>query len=372
MSDSSPVATIVVTAFEEGPLLRQCLNSVLSQTDARFECIIIDDASETDTVEFIASDILDDKRIRLIQNPRNIGLAASRNIGLEAARTPLITFLDADDFLFPSALESRVASIRYADDNGTLSGSFCNWIFVAEDERPHDIPPKQPSRRHATWLDCVDDNLFIASAPLISTQAARLVGGFDERLGTAEDYDFWARLLRQGFALRACSYVGVGYRQKRSSMYRTTAQAHVRNQIAIYRWNYSKLKRREIAHSAPFPFRRPPGAYRVALNEARRFSVGAVNALHSNDAAALEEFCDGIRQRVEPWMWWAANWRTLIHKTADRLEGYETAGFEERRGSLETEAIKVLMPILKVPGHPWLDEDFGTKTAGLHPTGSRG
>lgn len=346
-SEPAPVASIVVPTFDDGALLRTCLQSVSSQDEQDFECIVVDDGSASESATRIASEFFGDPRFYYLRNPTNIGLAASRNVGLERAKGSFITFLDADDLLFPKALSTRLAAIRDADDNGSLGGSFCNWVFVPEGQSVPPTPPKQTSRRNITWLDCVDDNVFIASAPLISTETARAVGGFDVDLSTAEDYDFWSRYLRHGYALRPTAYVGVGYRQKRSSMFRRTTQVHVETQISIYEWNYKPLNPEDIASGTPHVFTEPPGVYRLALNRTRRSVVGVVTALHSGDRSAIDAVVNLLKSVVSPWMWWATNWKAVVAKTAERLEAYDDNERTKRTQALIWEALEVVVPILR-------------------------
>lgn len=346
-SDIVPLVSIVVPTFDEGELLRTCLQSVSTQTEPDFECIIVDDASNSHSSADIAGEFSADPRFYYIRNPTNLGLAASRNVGLERARGAFVTFLDADDFLYPDALRARLVAVRDADDNGSLGGSFCNWVFVTESEVAPAAPPKQASRSNVIWLDCVDDNVFIASAPLISTETARTVGGFDTALVTAEDYEFWARYLRHGYALRPTSYVGVGYRQKRSSMFRTTTEVHVATQISIYEWNYAPLSTENTIMDTPFVFGAPPDVYRLALNRARRAAVGVVTALHTKDKSNADRMIDLLDSYASPWMWWAANWRTLVSKTCERLESYEHTDRDRRTQALRDEALQVILPIVR-------------------------
>jgi glycosyltransferase involved in cell wall biosynthesis len=363
--DSSPLVSIVVPTFDERGLLRTCLRSISVQTEPDFECIVVDDAPHSNSGSEIIDEFSGDPRFYSVRNSANLGLAASRNVGLEKARAPFITFLDADDFLLPDALNSRLAAIRDADDNGSLGGAFCNWIFVTETQTVPERVPKQTSRRNITWLDCVDDNVFIASAPLISTAAARKVGGFDAGLATAEDYDFWARYLRHGYALRPTSYVGVGYRQKRSSMFRTTTEIHVSTQISIYEWNYAPLNQDAVVDGTPYVFVEPPGVYRLALNRLRRAVVGVVTALYSKDERGVGALLELLESNAEPWMWWAANWRTLIRRTAERLEAYDETGQAERTQILTSRAKALVLPIVR--GGPSVNAIWPTQSEGAAP-----
>ncbi len=259
----------------------------------------------------------------------------------------MVTFVDGDDFLFPDALGSRIATFESAVDNGTLGGAFCNWALVPETEVPGSDPPHAPIRRNVTWLSAVEDNPVIASSPLILTESARAVGGFNETLVTAEDFDFWARYLRHGYALRASQYVGIAYRQKRRSMYRSTIQDHVETQLVVYGFNFEQLLRAARRRpNGPFLFDQPPAIYQQQLMRARRICVGITVATHDGNDEGAERLLATFAESVSPWMLWAENWSAVIDKTAIRLESYSSVASDVRTADLHTKVELVVMPIL--------------------------
>jgi len=307
---------------------------------------VVDDASTDDSVGPAIAELGGDPRFRLVRNPTNKGLAASRNVGLAVATGSMVTFLDGDDFLFPNSIGERVASFESAIDNGTLGGSFCNWVMVPETEIPGSAPPQQPIRHNVTWLSAVEDNPLIASAPLILTGSARALGGFNESRVTAEDFDFWARYLRHGFALRATAYVGIAYRQKRASMYRSTIQDHVEIQLEVYGFNFRPYIVDADSIDTPFLFTDPPGTYQQQLMRARRLCVGVIVATHDRNTQAAERLLASFASSIQPWMLWAEDWNAVIDKTAFRLEAYSPVGAAVRTADLRHRVESQIFPLL--------------------------
>ena len=86
--------------------LRQAAHGILSQTFRSFEFIIVNDGSTDSPAEILQT--FDDPRIRIIDNGRNLGLVASLNEGLRAARGVYIVRQDADDISLPGRLEAQV------------------------------------------------------------------------------------------------------------------------------------------------------------------------------------------------------------------------------------------------------------------------
>lgn len=100
----SPTLSILVPVYNTKSFLKQCLESVLSQTFVDYECILVNDGS-TDGSEVILEDYAgNDNRFRVIYQD-NEGLSASRKAGLRMARGKFVTFLDSDDWIEPDMYE---------------------------------------------------------------------------------------------------------------------------------------------------------------------------------------------------------------------------------------------------------------------------
>lgn len=109
-----PKVSVVVPVYNVEKYLRDCLNSVLSQTIKNFEIIVVNDAS-TDKSAEIAKEYLVDKRVRIIHNKINSGLGITRNNGLDVAEGEYVYFLDSDDAIAPNALETM---LKAAEETG--------------------------------------------------------------------------------------------------------------------------------------------------------------------------------------------------------------------------------------------------------------
>lgn len=99
-----PQVSIIIPIYNVGEeLLRPCIESALAQTFRDFELILVDDASANNAAAVCASYAYDE-RVRLLQLPKNGGVSNARNKGIAIAAGNYITFLDADDRLYPEAL----------------------------------------------------------------------------------------------------------------------------------------------------------------------------------------------------------------------------------------------------------------------------
>ncbi|WP_153048944.1 glycosyltransferase family 2 protein, partial [Streptococcus suis] len=85
--------------------LRQCLDSIIGQTYHNLEILLIDDASTDNSLTICHEYQARDKRIRLLKKTSNVGIADSRNLGLENMSGDFVTFVDSDDYLESNFIE---------------------------------------------------------------------------------------------------------------------------------------------------------------------------------------------------------------------------------------------------------------------------
>lgn len=109
-----PLVSIIIPVFNASEFLEPCIESVLRQTYANLEVIVIDDGSEDGSKDLIREYTQKDGRIVAVFQ-KNAGASAARNIGIAAATGNYITFVDADDTLLPGAIEKMVALIQKND-----------------------------------------------------------------------------------------------------------------------------------------------------------------------------------------------------------------------------------------------------------------
>jgi glycosyltransferase involved in cell wall biosynthesis len=188
--------SVVIPTYNRRTMVREAVASVFAQRGVDFELILIDDGSTDGTAEDLAELAKTGMRqgVAEIQMMRtaNRGVAASRNTGARMARAELIAFLDSDDLWAPSKLAKQVDFVR---DNPQCQMSQTGELWIRAGRRVN------PGRRHQKregdfFLDSLRTCLISPSAMIIRTQLFQSVGGFDETMTAAEDYDLWLRVLR--------------------------------------------------------------------------------------------------------------------------------------------------------------------------------
>ncbi len=102
------VVSIITPAYNAAPYLAETIRSVQNQTFFDWEMIIVDDCSKDNTLSIARSLSETDDRIKVYQNSKNSGVAATRNFALEKANGKYIAFLDSDDLWLPEKLEKQI------------------------------------------------------------------------------------------------------------------------------------------------------------------------------------------------------------------------------------------------------------------------
>lgn len=186
-----PLVSVVIPTFNRASTIERAVRSVLAQNYANFEVIVVDDASTDDTPQILLS-LNDDQRVKLLRFTQNHGVSAARNYGVEYATGALITFLDSDDEWLPEKLSVQVAFMS-AHPHAQLVQTQELWIRRGKRVNPGQ---KHLKKSGDIFVDSLKLCLISPSATMLRRDFFKAVGGFDETLLAAEDYDLWLRILR--------------------------------------------------------------------------------------------------------------------------------------------------------------------------------
>lgn len=196
--EATKLVTIIVPCFNYGHFLSSTLECVFKQSYGNWECLIIDDGS-TDCTEEVAMGFCErDRRFKYIYQS-NQGLAAARNCGLKNASGDYIQFLDADDLIEKRKIEVHVDEAEKYNRDLVYGDSFFFWsdapeILYANKEKTDEVWTYQYSQEGAFLREYIfKSNFATVSAPLTKSALIAKVGGFDTRLTSNEDWDFWIR-----------------------------------------------------------------------------------------------------------------------------------------------------------------------------------
>lgn len=191
MSQSSPRVTVLMPAHNAARYVAEAIQSVLDQTFADFELLVIDDGS-TDTTTDVVSRFTD-PRIRLVSNDRNMGIAGTLNRGFELARGEYIARMDADDLCRPARLEGQVRFMDLHRDVvlvGTWFATFGNGF-----RRVVKPPCSDPELRAWLLAECPFGHPTVMLRRSVLQQHGI---SYDANFSRVEDYELWSRLAGYG------------------------------------------------------------------------------------------------------------------------------------------------------------------------------
>lgn len=186
---STPQITVLMPVYNCELYVRDAVDSILNQTYANFEFLIIDDASTDRTVSIIKS--CQDSRIQLIEKRFNTGLTNSLNLGLQLARGKYIARMDADDISLLGRFAKQIAFLEM-NPEVVLCGS---WFTIIGSDKI----VKVPEHHDAIMVSLLKGNCIAHPTVMMRKQILDEFSiGYDASKEPAEDFDLWVRLLSFG------------------------------------------------------------------------------------------------------------------------------------------------------------------------------
>jgi glycosyltransferase involved in cell wall biosynthesis len=212
--EGAPLVSVVIPCYGQAAYLEEAIESVLAQTYAQVEVVVVDDGSP-DNAARLAGRF---PWVRCVRQA-NAGLAGARNTGIRESEGELLVFLDADDRLLPRALEVGVEELRAHPE---AAFAFGRYRRVAGDGRPleNDEQPRPDADPYSVFLRY--NYAGIPATGVFRRSALEEAGNFDESLPGAEDYDLGLRLSRE-FAVRPHEDYVAEYRVHGGGMSRNAA-----------------------------------------------------------------------------------------------------------------------------------------------------
>jgi glycosyltransferase involved in cell wall biosynthesis len=215
---NNSLVSVVVPCYNYSQFLGEALESVLRQTYANWECIIINDGS-TDNTEFVAIKYCPkDSRFKYFYKD-NGGHSSARNFGIRNSSGEYIMALDADDKISEQYLEKAVNEIENNDEIKIVS---------AQTQLFGDVEKIVKMEKYDFRQLLIINYLFATN--LFRKKDYDNTNGYDETMLAFEDWNLWISLLKNGGKVLELPFVGYYYRQKKNSVFR---QAVTDNKIVF-------------------------------------------------------------------------------------------------------------------------------------------
>jgi glycosyltransferase involved in cell wall biosynthesis len=192
----SPLVSIITLSYNYGRYVGQAIESVLAQTYPHWELVVVDDASEDDSLDVVRR--FDDPRIVVLPLSTHQGAAAAYNAAYARCRGKYLGTVDADDQYLPDKLARQVGLFESRPDLD-IAGT---WIVQIDAEGLETAGFNEAACNRPRDLNALDSwagvDLLNHSSALIRKAAHDRVGGLNPQLDLAPDYELWLRFLTHG------------------------------------------------------------------------------------------------------------------------------------------------------------------------------
>lgn len=226
---------VIIPCYRYGHFLRDCVQTVLTQSGVTSRVLIIDDASPDNTAEVAQELAREDSRVNVLKHASNRGHIATFNEGIAWAAADYMVLLSADDCLLPGAL---ARSARLMDDHPSVGLVFGRAI-VQQDDRREDVaapPGLGRGTRILSGLEFIHlsraKNIVLAPTVMVRTSLQKKVGGYSAQLTHSGDMGMW---------LRFAAYAEVGFIDQAQAIYRR----HTANMSTTYSPEQDLAQRKE-------------------------------------------------------------------------------------------------------------------------------
>lgn len=227
--------SIIMPMYNAESYISETIDSVLSQSYADWELIIVDDCSTDNSYDIAREYASKDERIKLLKNECNMGAAKARNIAIYNASGRYVAYLDADDLWMPLKLEKQVV---FAEAN-KCGMCFTSYETIEEDGKhrnyisvPESISYTEFLKNTITCSDTALIDLNLVSKELL------ICPDYSSDFDIPEDLIVWLQVLKTGVIARGLNEILAKYRKHPSSRSSNMLNAVSRT------WNaYRKVER---------------------------------------------------------------------------------------------------------------------------------
>ena len=181
--------SVVLPVRDGERFVREAVESVLAQTYADLELIVVDDGSADGTAAALAE--FRDERLRVLRQEPS-GLVAALRRGVAEACAPLVARMDADDVSEPTRLERQVELLERRPRVGMVA----TWTAVIDEEGRELRREVLPAAHEDLSRRLLLRNPFQHGSVVVRRDALEAAGGYRDDYGANEDYDLWRRLAR--------------------------------------------------------------------------------------------------------------------------------------------------------------------------------
>lgn len=216
---NSPTISIIIPCYKQAHFLKESLQSVLEQSYANWECIIVNDGSPDNTEEIARVWLTKDKRFHYLSK-ENGGLSSARNAGIAISKGEYILPLDADDLIHKDYLTKLIPELLN-DNSLAIVTCYSKFFDGKKSNIIYELTPSGSTYHYLLYV-----NQLIATS-LFRKKCWEEVGGYDESMKNGfEDWEFWIAITKQGWKYKVVEDFLFYYRKSKKSMLVNTINNH--------------------------------------------------------------------------------------------------------------------------------------------------
>lgn len=219
----NPAVSVIMPAYNCEKYIEDAIRSVMAQTFTDWELIVLDDGSSDSTLEIIERLASEDDRIKLLPNEKNMGVAKTRNRGIDNSRGDYVALLDSDDIWHSEKLEKQLEKMQ---SNGA-DISYCSYAIIDSEgvrvKKDYTVPET------TDFKALLKENYIGCSTVILSRKALEKHRFLTDYYH--EDYVLWLDLLREGAKAVGCSETLAKWRLIRNS------RSFDKRRSATHRWD---------------------------------------------------------------------------------------------------------------------------------------
>lgn len=232
---------IMIPVWNQMSVTRDCLESIKKNTSGSFGIIIIDNASDVETREYLEN-IKNDLPVKLIRNEKNLGFVKAVNQGIAISAAPYLCVLNNDTLVTKDWLNIMLDIMKSRDDIGIVNPSSNNLGQKPNQGEPVELYAERLKGQREEFVEL---GAAVGFCMLIKRKVIERIGGFDEiyGMGNFEDTDFSRRAIKEGYrCVRSCgAYV---YHRENASFNKVkTFDDDFRRNKEIYEFRWGRPKR---------------------------------------------------------------------------------------------------------------------------------
>lgn len=209
INEKQPLVSVIMPAYNAESFIEEAISSVVKQTMTDWELFVIDDCSKDDTLQIAQKHAADDTRIHILKNDINLGVAKTRNKGIDLAKGQYIAFIDSDDYWRQCFLEKMISRVKETDADIV----YCSYELV--DKHNCKVCNDFIVPEATTFEESIIRSVITCSTVLLTSETIKK-HHFPTNM-YHEDIALWFELLRDGKIARGVEDILAAYRQSPNS-----------------------------------------------------------------------------------------------------------------------------------------------------------